>query len=116
MATVEITADNIDQITADNEIVAIDFWAAWCGPCRMFSPIFEDASERHTDIVFGKVDTDAHPQLAQDFDVRSIPTLVVLRDNIVVHYSAGVMTPQQLDAILDEVRNLDMEEVARQAN
>lgn len=116
MATVEITADNIDQITADNEIVAIDFWAAWCGPCRMFSPIFEDASEKHTDIVFGKVDTDTHPQLAQDFDVRSIPTLVVLRDNIVVHYSAGVTTPQQLDAILDEVRNLDMEEVARQAN
>src|SRR6266702_3535208 len=99
MATVELTSENFDEVTSGNDMVLIDFWAAWCGPCRWFAPVFERAAERHGDIVFGKVDTEAQQELAGAFGIMSIPTLMVIRDNIVLYAQPGAL----LEAALEDL-------------
>ena len=113
MATVQVTESNFDA-TVKQGIVLLDFWAAWCGPCRVFAPIFEAAAERHPDVVFGKVDTDAEQALAAAFEVRAIPTLAVLRDAVLLAAQPGVMSAEALDDLIQKVRALDMQEVQRQ--
>jgi thioredoxin 1 len=113
MATREITTDTFEDIVKDG-IVLLDFWAEWCPPCRMFGPVFEKASNVHADIVFGKVDTEAEPQLAGGFDISSIPTLMVFRDGIVVFSQPGALNAQQLERVITAVRELDMDDVRAQ--
>ena len=111
MATLELTKDNFQSTISDNETVFVDFWASWCGPCGMFAPIFEEASEEHGDIVFGKVDTEAQPELAQAFGIRSIPTLMVFRDNIVLYAQPGALPANNFGDLIGQVKALDMDEV-----
>ncbi|HKU42313.1 MAG TPA: thioredoxin [Polyangiales bacterium] len=114
MATREITADNFENVVAKEGIVLLDFWAAWCGPCRAFAPIFEGASERHPDLTWGKVDTEAQTELAGAFQVRSIPTLMVFRDGIRLFSQAGLLPAAALDDLVSQVRALDMDDVRKQ--
>jgi len=112
MATVTLTEANFKD-TVDKGIVLIDFWAAWCGPCQRFAPIFEEASERHPDVVFGKVDTEAEQGLAGAFQIYSIPTLVAMRDGIVLGAQAGLLPGEALDDVIKQVKALDMDEIRR---
>ncbi|GAA1316265.1 thioredoxin [Leucobacter albus] len=114
MSTVEITKDNLEQTIADGGIVVLDFWAAWCGPCRSFAPVFEKASEANDDIVFGKIDTEAEQELAGMFGITSIPTIMAFRDGINVFAQAGALPAPTLDQLIDAVRGLDMEDVRAQ--
>lgn len=114
MSTQNITIDTIDATIAADGIVLLDFWAAWCGPCRSFAPVFERAAEANPDIVFGKVDTEAEQQLAASFRITSIPTLMAFRDGILVFSQPGAMPPAQLDSLIEGVRGLDMDDVRRQ--
>ncbi len=114
MSTREITLDTLPAVVAENDIVLLDFWAAWCGPCRMFAPVFERASAAHPDIVFGKVDTEAQQQLAGVFGITSIPTLVAFRSGIVVFAQPGALPATALDELIAAVRALDMDEVRAQ--
>ena len=118
MATQTITADNFESTIQDHPIVILDFWASWCGPCRNFAPIFERASDEHTDVVFGKVNTDEEQSLAQSFQIRSIPTLMVFRDQIMLYNEPGAMPKTAFDDLLTKVKALDMDhvraEIARQ--
>lgn len=113
MATVELTKDNFDATVDGTPIVLIDFWAAWCGPCRMFAPVFERASAEHPDIVFAKVDTEAQRELAAAFEISSIPTLVAIRDGVVLHAQPGALPPAALEQLIGAVRAVDMDEVQR---
>ncbi|MCS6915909.1 MAG: thioredoxin family protein [Myxococcales bacterium] len=114
MATVQITKKNFEHLIQQG-IVLLDFWAAWCGPCRAFAPIFEAAAARHPDIVWGKVDIDAEPSLAAAFQIQAVPTLVVLREGVVLAAQPGVLSGPALDELVRKVRALDMSEVRRQA-
>ncbi|NLB47736.1 MAG: thioredoxin [Microbacteriaceae bacterium] len=114
MATKNLTYTDFTQTIGDDGIVFVDFWAAWCGPCRSFAPTFEKASEQHPDIVFGKVDTEAEQQLAAEFRITSIPTLMVFRDGIMVYSQPGALPPAQLDQLIQGARDLDMDDVRRQ--
>ena len=111
MSTVTATAGNFRQTVSDNGIVLVDFWADWCGPCKMFAPVFEAASEKHDDIVFAKVDTEAEQQLAGEAQIRSIPTLMAFRDGILVFNQAGALPSESLEELITAVRDLDMDDV-----
>ena len=111
MATVELTSENFESAVAGGGLVLVDFWAAWCGPCRMFAPVFERASERHPDAVFGKVDTEAQPGLAAGFGISSIPTLMIIRDKVVLYAQPGALPEQPLEQLITKAREIDMEEV-----
>lgn len=114
MATLELTKENFEETISDHDTVIVDFWAAWCGPCRQFAPTFEKASSQHSDIVFGKVDTEAQPELAEFFNIRSIPTLMVFRENVVLYSQAGALPDHVLDELIVKVRDVDMDDVHKQ--
>jgi thioredoxin 1 len=111
MATVKLTGENFESVVSGADMALVDFWAEWCGPCRMFGPIFDRASERHPGAVFGKVDTDAETELAQSFGISSIPTLMVIRDNIVLYAQPGALPEQALEDLISQAEKLDMDEV-----
>ena len=108
MASVEVTGKNFEKLINENGIVLLDFWASWCGPCKMFGPIFETSSEKHKDIVFGKVNTEEEQELAGAFGIRSIPTLMIFRDKILLFQQAGALPESALEEVIGKVRDLDM--------
>ena len=114
MATMEMTKDNFEQTVNGNPIVIIDFWAPWCGPCRGFAPVFEKASESHPDIVFAKVNSDEQQELAGSFNIRSIPTLMVFREKVILVQQAGAMPASALEQMLSQVKSVDMAEVRKE--
>ena len=116
MATVELTAENFNSTVTEGGLILVDFWAAWCGPCRMFGPVFEKASERHPDAVFGKVDTEAEPEVAATFNITSIPTLMIIRDNIVLYAQPGALPEASLEELITRATALDMDEVRASMN
>ena len=111
MATVELTSENFEAVTGGEGLALIDFWASWCGPCRVFGPVFERVSGRHADAVFGKVDTEAQPGLAGGFGISSIPTLMVIRDGIILYAQPGALPEPALEQLIAKARELDMDEV-----
>ncbi|MDA8312916.1 MAG: thioredoxin [Actinomycetota bacterium] len=114
MATVALNKDNFDETVGSNGTVLVDFWASWCGPCRMFAPIFEAASVAHPDLVFGKVDTEDQQELAARFGIMSIPTLMAFRDNVLLYAQPGALPGAALEELITKVQELDMDDVRRQ--
>jgi thioredoxin 1 len=113
MATVELTAENFESTVTSEGLVLLDFWAAWCGPCRMFGPVFERVSGKHPDAVFGKIDTEAQPELAAAFGISSIPTLIVIRDGVALYAQPGALPEQALELLIGKAREIDMGEVRK---
>jgi len=118
VATIDITAQSFEETIENNDIVIVDFWAEWCGPCKSFSPIYEEVSEKHEGIVFGKIDTEAEQELAGHFQIRSIPTLMIFREQVVLFSQPGMLNAQQLEEVIGKVQEIDMkkvhEEIAQQ--
>jgi thioredoxin 1 len=111
MAAEEMTVQSFEDTITTNDIVIIDFWAPWCGPCRSFAPIFEKVSDNHTDIVFAKVNTEEEQELAGNFQIRSIPTLMIFREQVILYAEAGMLSEPQLEQVIAKVRELDMDKV-----
>lgn len=111
MPTTEITKDTFNDTINNNNIVLVDWWAEWCSPCRSFAPVFEEASEKHTDIVFGKIDTETQPELAAMARITSIPTIMAFREGILIFSQAGALPASSLEELIGKVRELDMEQV-----
>ncbi|HEY5889950.1 MAG TPA: thioredoxin [Acidimicrobiia bacterium] len=114
MSTVTVTKETFDDIVKENDTVILDFWAEWCGPCRSFAPTFETLSEEHADIVFGKVDTEDQQELAQAFNIRSIPTLMVFKEQVILYSQPGALPREMLEDLIGQVKKVDMEEVRAQ--
>ena len=114
MSTIELTQENFEETIRNNEMVLVDFWAPWCGPCRTFGPVYEAVAEKHPQIVFAKVNTQDEQELAGSFQVRSIPTLMVFRDEVLLFAQAGALPGNVLEDLIDKVKELDMEEVRRE--
>lgn len=113
MSTLELTTENFNDVTTKDGIVLVDFWAEWCGPCKMFGPVYEKVSDRHPDVTFGKVDTEAQPELAAAFDIRSIPTLMAVRDGVIVFSQPGALPESAVEELIGKIEELDMAEVHR---
>jgi thioredoxin len=111
MATVALTKDNFEETVTGNGIVLVDWWADWCGPCKMFAPTFEASSEKHDDVVFGKIDTEDQPELSAEAGIQSIPTLMAFRDGILLYSQPGALPPAALEEIIGKVKELDMDAV-----
>ena len=114
MSVVNLTVDTFEQTVKDNDLVLVDFWAAWCGPCRMFAPVFESASAKHPDVVFGKVDTEAEQVLAAQAGITSIPTLMIFRENVLVYAEPGALPGPALEELIDAALALNMDDVRAQ--
>ncbi len=114
MAVVELTKDNFEEVVTNNEFVIVDFWAPWCGPCRSFAPTYEKVSEEHPDVVFAKVNTEDEQEIAGHFQIRSIPTLMIFRDKIIIFSEAGALPESAFRELVGKAGELDMDEVRRQ--
>jgi thioredoxin 1 len=114
MATIDISGENFESTITDNDIVMVDFWADWCGPCKRFGPIYEKSSEQHSDVVFAKLDTDANQALSGELGIEGIPTLMAFREGVMVFNQAGALPGPALQQVIDAVKGLDMEQVHKQ--
>ncbi len=114
MATVDLTKDNFEQVVTGNDVVIVDFWAPWCAPCRAFAPTFEQASEQHADVVFAKVNTEEEQEVAGAFNIRSIPTLMVFREKVILYSEAGSLPAAALEQVITQAKDVDMSAVHRE--
>ena len=114
MATVQLTSETFEETVSGNDMVLIDFWASWCGPCRSFAPVYDKVSEQFPDVVFAKVDTEAEQQLAASFNIMSIPTLMIVREQVVIFSQAGALPENALVDLVEKASDLDMEDIHRQ--
>ncbi|MCC6138819.1 MAG: thioredoxin [Bdellovibrionaceae bacterium] len=114
MSTIEITKENFQSTYESNDIVILDFWAEWCGPCKSFAPVYESVSKKFPNVIFGKIDTEKQPELAAHFEIRSIPTIMVIREQIELFFQPGALNEELLIELVEKVTSLDMEEVKKQ--